>query len=61
MGINDVLMIIQTICCAASLIVSLKTLNAVNRISGKNKSKQIAIGKENTQKINNTTKIDEKG
>lgn len=61
MGINDILMIIQTICCVASLVVSLKTLNAVSKISSKNKNKQIAIGKENTQKMNNTNKIDEKG
>lgn len=54
-------MIIQTICCVASLVVSLKTLNAVSKINNKNKNGQIAIGKNNKQRINNTSKNDGKG
>lgn len=61
MGINDILMIIQTICCVASLVVSLKTLNAVSKISNKNDNKQIAFGKGNDQRISNTNRSGEKG
>lgn len=60
MGFQDTLVLVQTIICAASLIVSIIALSTANSVKkkveksddhSKKKGNQIAIGKKNKQTI----------